>query len=63
MNFLHSLYVWMAALSGHPFYNMLEFLDCCNFRWLRCISCILGCPLSILILSKIKQEVTIILVM
>ena len=28
---LRTLYDWMAARSGYPFSNLLDFLDCCNF--------------------------------
>jgi hypothetical protein len=30
--FLCTLYDWMAALSGHSFSNLPDFLDCCKFN-------------------------------
>ena len=32
LSFLCSMYDWMAALSGHSFSSLEEFLDICNFR-------------------------------
>ena len=54
MIFLRFVHDWMAALSDLSFSNMLEFLDCCNFRCLWCISCIHAIYLDILLLYLIK---------
>ena len=48
MYLFRTLYDWMAVLSHHSFFDLLEFLDLCTFIWF--LTTLVPCPCTVVVL-------------